>query len=220
MEALKTRGLDSLQKRIDAAADNPMRQHVMETAKHFKTSWIELGRALYSVWRDKMYKEWGYATFDAYTSKEIGIRNQTALKLLRSYSFLEKEEPVYLKQEYSEGADTAKVPSYESVDILRLAKNNKNLDSRDYESLKKDIFDKGRDAREVKKDLTALIRERKELEPEEARSQQRLSTIRRFLGTMRALKKELEFAKYLPISITRDIEAMIKRVEDEVDDAG
>jgi hypothetical protein len=216
MNSYATKKMEAMEYKIKAAADNPVRQHVLETARDFKSSWIELGRALYSVHKDKLYKEWGFATFDAYTSKEIGIRNQTAMKLLRSYYFLEKEEPGLLKDENGALTEPVKIPSYESVNVLRLAKNNKALDNDDYEGLKKVVFSEGKDALEVRKDLTSMIRERKELEPEEAREEKRLVVIRRFLSTLKSLKLELETTKMLPSSLTKDISALIKRVEEEI----
>jgi hypothetical protein len=216
MNSYATKKMEAMEYKIKETADNPVRQHVLQTAKEFKSSWIELGRALYSVHRDKLYKEWGFATFEAYTSKEIGVRNQTAMKLLRSYYFLEKEEPGFLKSENGEQTEPARIPSYESVNVLRMAKNNKDLDNDDYENLKKGVFSEGKDALEVRKDLTSIIRERKELEPEEAREEKRLVVIRRFLSTLKSLKLELETTKMLPASLTKDVSALIKRVEEEM----
>lgn len=192
-----------------------VRGHAVQCAKNFKTSWVDLGRALYSVWKDKMFKDWGYSTFDAYTSKEINIRKQTALKLLRSYFFLEKEEPKYLQEEYQESADAANVPSFESIDALRLAKN-KNLDSFDYNNLKKNVFDKGKDVREIKKDLTALIKQREELSPEEAWEKKKTAQLKRLLSTLKSVKTEIETTKMLPPALLKDVVGLIKRIEDEV----
>ena len=193
-----------------------LRYHILDNAKNFKTSWVELGRALYSVQKDKMYKEWGYSTFDIYTAKEIGIKKQTALKLLRSYYFLEKEEPQYLRKDFLEVTDAAKVPSYESVDILRQAKNKKMLDKEDYESIKKEIFEDGFDANKVRRDLTALIRERKEVDPQEALENRKLATVRRLLGTLKSLKKEAELLKLLPAQIIKETAELILRIEEEI----
>ncbi len=193
-----------------------LRRQILDCAKNFKTSWVDLGRSLYSVFRDKSYKEWGYNTFDAYTSKEIGIKKQTAVKLLRSYYFLEKEEPQYLKSEFKENSAAASIPTYESIDVLRLAKNKKELDDEDYNSLKKGIFEGGRDFREVKKDLTALIRQRQELEPEEAREKKRFSTLRRFLGTLKAIKEEIKASKLTSTAIIKDAEELIRKLEAEL----
>ena len=216
MSTYKTKSLDDLEQKMQEADPDSFRRHVLKSAKDFKTSWIELGRALYAVWKDKLYKEWGYNTIDAYAAKEIGIRKQTAMKLLKSYCFLEKEEPQYLKSDYAESQDAALVPGYESVDLLRQAKNKKDLDAQDYAGLKKAIFEKGKDVQEVRKDLTNLIRERRELEPEEARQEKRLSLLKRFLGSLKSLTRELETAKLGSASLAREADNLIKKIEAEI----
>ena len=192
-----------------------LRELASNCAKRFKTGWTELGQVLYSIWRDKHYKTWSYNTFEVYVAKELNIRKLTALKLLRSYSFLEREAPEYLKEDYVEGADTAAVPNYEAVDVLRLAKNKK-LESADYNALKKNVFQKGRDVREVRKDLTALIKQREELSPEEAWQKKNETQVKRLLSVLKSLKKEIEIGKSLPQTILKDLSSIIEKVEAEV----
>lgn len=216
MKNMKTKSIEAIEQKMQGIEENSLRYHILESAKNFKASWMDLGQSLYSVWRDKLFKEWGFAQFDAYVSKEIGIRKQTAMKLLRSYYFLEKEEPDYLRQDYVESADAACVPGYESIDLLRQAKNKKELGPEDYDNLKEEIFEKGRDFREIKKDLTALIRERKELNPEETREKRRLTTLKRFLSILMSLKREIEEDKLLPSTIVKDTAELIKRIEAEI----
>lgn len=212
----KTKSVKNIEEKMKGLDENSLRFHILESAKNFKTSWVELGRALYSIWKDKLYKEWGYANFDTYASREIGIRKQTAMKLLRSYYFLEREEPEYLKENYVESASVAKLPGYESIDVLRLAKNKKNLDNQDYVQLKKEIFEKGKDAREIRRDLTTLMKQREELEPEEAWQKKKLSTVKRFLTALKSLKNEIEIAKLLPSSLIKEVAGLISKLEAEI----
>jgi len=214
MKQAATTSLRRIEDRMEELDTQSLRYQVLNCAKQFKTSWIELGRALYTVWHDKLYKEWGYSNFDNYTAKEIGIRKQTAMKLLRSYYFLEKEEPLLLKEEGMKNAVVA--PSLDSVEVLRQAKNKKLLNEDDYNQIKKAIFEEGKEANTVKKDLTALIRQRQELEPEEAWEKRRLSTVRRFLGTLKALTQEMQINKILSASLIREAEKLIKKLEEEV----
>jgi hypothetical protein len=193
-----------------------LRFQILNSAKNFKTSWIDLGQALYSVWKDKLFKDWGFLTFDAYTSKEIGIRKNTALKLLKTYYFLEKEEPHMVNRAYLKTKDASMVPNYESVEVLRLAKKKQLLDESDYRRFRKDILEKGRDGREVKKDLTTLIRQREELEPEDARRKKREATIKRLLASLRALKTEIEVTKVLPSDVLKQTKLLIDRIEAEM----
>ena len=215
MDEAKTKSLRNIEEKMENLDSGSLRYHILESAKNFKSSWIELGRSLYSAWKDKMYKEWGYLNFDVYVSREIGIRKQTAMKLLKSYYFLEKEEPQYLKSDYSEASSPANMPSYESVDILRQAKNKKVLGEDDYQSLKKEIFEKGRDGQELKKNLGVIIRQRQELDPQEAQDKRKQAIVKRILGQLRALKQEVEILKMLPAPLIKEIDALIKKVDAE-----
>ena len=138
------------------------------------------------------------------------------MKLLRSYYFLEKEEPAYLKDDYVTSADAAKVPGYEAVDLLRKAKDKKTLDSEDYTKLKKDIFEDGKDVQQLRRDLTSLIKQREELEPEEAYKKRRLATLRRFIGSLKALKQEAEISKLLPAPLIKEAQELIKKIEEQI----
>ena len=212
----KTKAIQEIERKMQGLDENSIRHKVLRNVINFKTSWIELGQSLYSVWKDKLYRDWGYLTFEAYASKEIGVRKETAMKLLRSYYFLEKEEPQYLKREISDPSDAANLPSYEAVNLLRLAKNKKEIDDSDYESLKKNVFEKGRDARDVRKDLTTLIRQREELDPRETRNKRKSAAVKRVVATLKALKNDIETAKLLPSSTIKDIKDLIAKLEEEI----
>ena len=215
MNNFKTKAIRNIEQKMENTEGDSFRHHVLESAKNFKTSWINLGRALYTVWKDKLYRDWGYATFEGYIAREIGIKKLTAMKLLRSYYFLEKDEPQYLSPQYSESGSIATFPSYESIDLLRRAKNNKTLDSQDYDSIKSDVFEKGKDAQQLRRNLTNLIRQRKEVDPEKEQQRTRLITIMRFLSTLRSMKREIEVSKLLPVSILKETESLIKKLEAE-----
>lgn len=209
-----TKSLNSIDQRISETENDPQRQHVLVCAKNFKTSWVELGRALYMAWKDRVYKKWGYGDFEQYTSKEIGIKKNTSMKLLRSYYFLEKEEPQVLSS-YMDESKQGKLPGYETIDLLRQAKEKKTLDEKDYQNFREAVLE-GKDDGEVKKELTQMIRQRKELEPEEAWEQRRSAVVRRFLGTLRSLTEEIKSGKMASAQVIHDADALIKRLEEEM----
>ncbi len=216
MNSAKSRSLENIEEKMRDLDEGSLRYRILQDAKNFKTSWVSLGRSLYSAWKDKLYKEWGYGNFDVYSAKEIGIRKQTAMKLLKSYFFLEKDEPEYLRREFMESADAASIPNYEAVNVLRLAKNKKILGDEDYASLKKGIFEKGRDASEVRRDLTTMMRQREELEPEEAREKRKLSTLKRFLTALKSMKREIEEERMLPSPLIKEAANLISKLEEEI----
>ena len=216
MSEIRTKSIEKLEKKMEEMNADELRYQVLNTAKSFKTSWIGLGQILHAVWKDKLYKDWGYAEFDSYTTKEIGIRKQTALKLLRSYSFLENENPRYLQKDYNEGAEPKSIPSYESVDVLRQASKNKNIDREDYAKIKKYVLEGGKDAKEVKKDLTQMIKQQEELDPEEARQKKRSLVLKRFVSTLKSIRKEIKVSNILPEKVIKDVDKLINELDLEV----
>ena len=216
MDSPKTKSLKNIEQKMQTLDSDSLRYRILESAKNFKTSWIQLGQALYTVWKDKLFKEWGYVKFETYAAKEIGIRKTTAMKLLKSYYFLEKEEPDYLTPDFAQNQDAALLPGYEAINALRLAKDNKKIGPQDYRHLKNEIFEKGKDVREFRQDLMDLIREKQELVPEEAWKKKRLSTVKRLLGTLKSLKKEAQVLKLLPPGIIQETSGLIKKIESEI----
>jgi hypothetical protein len=216
MEIKKTKGIENLEKKMEAAGADAMRYSVLKNAKEFKTSWIDLGQALYTVWTDKLYKDWGYRQFDTYTSKEIGIRKETAVKLLKSYSFLEKKEPRYLDEEYRKNKETASVPTYEAVDVLRMADSRKDIERSDYAKIRKYVLEEGKDARDVKKNLTRIIREKEELDPQGLMEKKSVTLLKRLLGALKAVRTELKGTNVISQTILKDTDSLIQSLEKEV----
>ena len=194
-----------------------IRQELVEHAKNFKRSWLKLGQSLYPVWKDKWFYTWGYDKFEYYTQKELGIKKPTAIKLLKSYFFLEQDEPAYLNEEFSESREAPKVPDCDSINVLRMARGKKELTKDDYQELRRAIFDKGKDSSQVRKDLTALLRERKEVDPDEERKQRSAAAIRRFLSAAQSFRKDMETLKLIPGDLLEETDSLLKKLEKELD---
>lgn len=193
-----------------------LRSQIRQHSKDFKTSWVNLGQALYSVWRDKLFYTWGYDKFEYYVEQEVGLPKQLSLKLLKSYFFLEQEEPEYLKRQFSETRDASKVPGYEAVNVLRLAKQKKELLRDDYLRLKKAVFDKGKDASTVRQDLTAILRERKPIDPEEERDKRNEAAIRKLYNALNSFEKDMEVLKLAPDNIVEEAKGLMAKLEKEL----
>ncbi len=193
-----------------------VREEALSTAKQFKVGWTDLGRILYSIHKDKMYREWGYDSFETYVMKEMGIRKQTSLKLLRSYSFLESDEPKFLHKDSMEKKKPVNIPECDTVDVLRTAKKKKDLSAEDYNRLKKGVFDTGQNASQVRKELTSLMKKREELSPAEARTKRRESNLKRLIALLKSLKQELQSGHLLPEKDIESIDRLIDRVGSEV----
>lgn len=205
----------TINKKYENMTADALRQEILIHAKGFKTSWISLGQALYQVWRDKLFHGWGFEEFEHYIVQELGIKKQTAMKLVKTYFFVEQEEPSYLKEEYRDAREATIVPSYETLDVLRQAKQKKEINRDDYATLRKNVFEKGKHEGLVKKDLTAIMKERKIVDPDEEREKRNVASVKRVLTALRAFKKDMETFKMVPQEIVNEAEFLIKKLERE-----
>lgn len=210
-----TKALDKIQTSMDSVDPGSFRYEILNCAKTFKSSWLELGQHLVAVYNDKLYKEWDYLTFEAYCSKEIGIRKETGLKLLRSYYFLEQEEPQYIKKEYLTSANSPQLPSYEAVNTLRQVKTNKDMGIAEYEKMKRHVFEEGRAEKDVKDVYKAMMKSvRDEKSPQEDHELRRLKHLSRVIGSLTSIKKEIRLNKFLPEDILEELDRIITRIEE------
>jgi hypothetical protein len=194
------------------------REDVLRATRDFKNSWRALAKALHVVWEHKLYTRWGYEKFDDYTAKEVFVRKHTAMKLIRSYMFLENEHLGY-QGSYSDkdtrpddAGESKNSLSFETVDTLQKAK--RALPESEYRKVKEDIFENNKDIGEVKKDLTAFIlKRRKDIDPEHLRTHNGKVAVRRFLALLRSFKRDVETLDILPGEIAQDIGRLIIRIE-------
>lgn len=212
----KTKTISQIEERMEELDETSLRYRVLQSARNFKTSWIELGNYLQTVFQEKHYKRWGYTSFESYCSREIAIKTTTALKLLRSYYFLESEEPAFLKEKLSDRGKVVSLPSVDSVDILRRARYRKNLDADDYRSLRDSVLEKGEEPKEVRYKLRNILQSYAGGESEEEEKKRRRATINRCLSALRTIKREIESADLLPRKIVKEIDRLVAMIESEL----
>jgi hypothetical protein len=217
-EIMKSKSIRTIEEKMAKIEPGSLRYQALEAAKNFKASWIGLGQTLFTVYKDKMFKEWGFQTFEAYCKAEVGIHQQTASKLLHSYYFLEKNEPEFLKSVQSEGdVEPKKIPVLDAVNVLRLAANNKELSEEDYQDFKKSVFEDGKEGKEVRKQVGLRLRSlREEVDPKKAREQRRESTLRRLLATVKTLQKELVGGNLVSDRTAKELEKVVAYLESEI----
>ncbi len=210
---MKSKSIQHIEEQMGSLDPASFRYKALDCAKQFKNSWMELGRCLYSIYKDKLFKDWGYLTFEAYCSKEIGIRQPTAVKLLKSYYFLEREEPAYLKRQSADGSEPSKIPSYEAVNALRLAKGNERIPESDYRELREQVLENAREDQEVKKKIRYILKAHpKKFSPEEEEDQ-KTAAVARLLTNFRNAKSQLqEFS--LPAKVLKKIDEVIELLEE------
>jgi hypothetical protein len=132
-----TAAAEKIRSHIADLPQDSMRRRVLECARQFKASWVDLGRMLSEVKREALWREWGYASFETYCAKELFIRRQTAEKLTMSYGFLSRHEPSVVRAEERRAA-----PSFELIEVLSRAEAAGRLPENGWQELREDILDR------------------------------------------------------------------------------
>ncbi len=211
---MSSKNIERLEEKMSGLEPESLRYQTLKAAKQFKLSWIELGQMLWTVYKDKKFREWGYLAFDAYCSKEVGIREATAKKLLQSYYFLEKEEPTILRQ-LKEETTPEKMPSPDSVNLLRLLKNKPEVTEQSYQKVRGYVLEKGKEAPEIRKEVKTILDESRtdDEDPEEARDQRTRTTVRRMVGTLKSIRQQLTTGDLVPEKLLKEIDALSEKLE-------
>lgn len=151
--------IEQLMQNLDPASE---RYQVLDSARQFKASWVELGEQLVTVNRNNLFSDWGYGTFEEYCSREIRIRKQTAQKLTLAFGYLQRKEPALLDR-----ADVRPTPDYRSVDLLRRAEEEENFSDEEYSGLRQAIVEEGRSLPTVQKKFRESVQSRQSIQESE-----------------------------------------------------
>lgn len=204
-------------KRMDHVVSKELRLTAETYVKEFKTSWLQFSQALYSIHQDRLYEYWGYEKFEHYVERELGLKKSMAIKLVKTYAFVEQQEPSYLRKEFLTDREAKTIPDMDAISVLRLAKNKKEITKNDYQELRKKVFDQGRSAGLVRKDLTTMMRERQTVDPQEERERRHEAMIRRLLNAIRSFKKDAASLKLVKADLVQKAEALFYELESEID---
>ena len=197
-------------------SNEELRMKTVEIAKKHKASWIQLGQHLFSIYKNKLYKEWGYQAFESYCHKELNIKEATASKLIKSYSFLEKEEPRIVKPDFTEEETPRKIPDYEAVNLLRLAKNNKDIPTNEFAELRNDVLNEGRECKEVRAQVKKILETHAPKDTPEFKERKRNSVLKRLIGFLNGARTQLDEEDLVPDYLLKQIDTLVSKLEDQL----
>lgn len=195
-----------LDRRAMSVPPGSFRQAVVLAAKRFKSSWVELGKLLVKVRHEGTFQEWGYATFDAYCLAELRIRKQTADKLTKGYSFINKHEPERMAS--SDIAESA--PAFEVVEVLAQAEDRGQLSAQDYKSIRDSIWSPEKPTSELRRELSERFPAPEGEAPSDAAS------VKRLWLQMKRLAAELRANKKVPRALVERADALSQDLEEVV----
>ncbi len=178
----KTKGelvIEQIMQQLDPASP---RYRVLSVARQFKSSWVELGEQLCLVRNAGEYSAWGYNSFDDYCRQEVRIKKDTAIKLTGAYRYLEKEEPEILAR----SRQMQPIPDYRSIDLLRQAREEQQLNDEQYQQLRDTVIEKERSHPTVAKQFREFSGQNNP-PSEEQLLRQALTTVRRLDSQLQQL---------------------------------
>ena len=198
--------------------EEEIRDKTLQTAKSYKASWIELGRYLQTIYKDKMYKGWGFLAFETYCKKELGMKEAMASKIIKSFSFLETEEPKLTKPEFFQKEESRPVPDLDALNTLRLAKANKNIPQEDFADIRESVLEKGAGQQEIRAKVKQIIEDAQDTTSMEFRKSKRNAVLRRALSSLIAVQRECAQSKMVPDYLIKQISDLAVKLEDQLQD--
>lgn len=193
--------IEAIMQHLEPGTD---RYEVLDKAKRFKSSWVELGEKLLDVSKRGRFREWGYGTFEEYCVQEIRIKRGTAEKLTMAYRFMEKEEPQLLQQR----EELRPLPDYRSIDLLRQAKEEKGFSEEEYGDLRKRVVEDEKSHPTVLKKFKEVSALREEPNP--------LVPLKAAVSAARRLESALRACETAPAAFLQQVGGMLEHLEQEL----
>lgn len=199
--------IEEIMRQLDPASE---RYRILETAKRFKSTWVELGEQLVQINTSGKFRDWGYEQFEDYCSKEVRIKKPTAQKLTLAYHFMEKEEPELLARR----TELKPLPDFRSVDLLRQARDEKGFSEEEYAELRKAVVEEDRSHPTVLKKFkeVSAVRCPEPSDPTKA--------LRSALGAARRLETLIEEVPDVPDELFSSLARLVAYLEKQAAQSG
>jgi hypothetical protein len=154
--------LDALAETLRHKGDDAQRLELVQRARRFKRSWLEMAEALLFVRDTRAFARWGYPDLHTYCKDELQIRGATVDKLVGGYATLKEHAPEVLARD----GVAQPIPTIEAVDYFAQAlrpQNDARLLSRDeppetvMRELKAAVFDDAKPVAVLRREFNSLL---------------------------------------------------------------
>jgi hypothetical protein len=201
---------EKLSGRIEELPEGSPRRRILEAARRYKASWVELARLLVQVKRDESWREWGHPSFDRYCTGELFIRKQTAEKLLASFGFLERHEPALARPR-----GEPRAPAFEVIEVLSRAEAAGRLSETGWQELREEVLEQSPTAARVNKRLSERFGP-----PAPPPAPPRGERLARLAAAARRVAEQCRGERSLPPALVERAASLAKDLEELADDVG
>jgi hypothetical protein len=160
-----------------------VRESVLSNLQELKSAWVQLGTSIIAVQIPRLYRTFGYETFEEYCEKELKLHRATVYEIINSTLLMMRYKPdVYKKLMAGQKEADKTLPSYHSLALLKINQRQlekrgkfdelldmlltKELSTREFQSKMAELLGKKKrkmSLKEVRKQYEALYRHLKEV---------------------------------------------------------
>lgn len=211
-------GVKKIDDRLERLQPGTLRHRVMTALRHFRASWVELGRLLNEVAYGGDYKEWGYDDFEVYCARELGLKKPTVQKLMASYNYMRKYESKRLEDFEEEsggvdGASAAAMPDFQTVELLDRVRSRDAMPEERMEELHRRAFAGEGEEPEFRRELRQCLKPRLSEDMIEGHANERREEMRVLLRAARELRRRLADARSVPGGLRERLEQCLVELE-------
>ena len=202
--------LEKIDKQLSNLNPESIRFKVLVALRDFKSIWVALGKYLTDIAYGGDYKDWGYDDFEVYCASELGLKKPTVKKIMVSYNYLKSFEPWRLSDGASD--NSYDVPEYQTVELLKKARERDDIDEEEKEELHRMAFDSKVDQGVLRKEIRDRMRPGDPDDIDKANFNRRRE-IEGLLRVARNLRQRLAEAKSVPESVKIRVEESLCELE-------
>jgi len=207
--------LDQLAGALTAMGADGVRLDLVQRARLFKRSWVEMANALVFVRDRSYYLDWGYEDFYAYCAAELQMRRPTVDKLTGSYVALSRHAPNVLERD----GVSEQIPTCDAVDYFAKALRGEPAnDGTPYAQpsdeviaeLRAAVFEEGKPVQALRRQFNPLLHPRTD-------ARERSQVIDKAHSAVRRLTKTLGQIEGLAPSRIDEVQAALMGLQGDLD---
>ena len=121
-----------------------------------------------------------------------------------------------MKPDFTEEETPRKIPDYEAVNLLRLAKENKNIPTEEFAELRQEVLNEGKEPKDIRAKVKKILEDQKPKDTAEAKDQKRNGVLRRLIGFINSAKTQLEEEDLVPDHVLKQMETLAQKLQDQL----
>lgn len=191
-----------------------VRYQILVELRKFRSSWVGLGRLLTDIAYGGDYKGWDHDDFEVYCARELGLKKPTVKKLMVSFNYMKSYAPERLENaDESAGYD---VPDYQTVELLKKARDREDIPEEEKEELHRLAFDAQTECGVLRKEIRTRLAAGVgggDVDEIDQSNTDRRALLQKLLKQGRTVRQTIAAAKFVPESVRDRVDQALLELE-------